>query len=284
MSSSVLSSISTGASTLGNLILVSPQSTIGYQPQSTPTKTGAPPLQKPALLFHYEGENRVSLRSDITDHYVEDNTSIQDQWALPPAIITVQGFIGELNDVPPNKFFQALQQAAQKLTVISAYTPGLSTTALIAYNEAVFAYNTANTVVDSAVAAYSSITGQGGTSVINSNGIQTQPNQTKQQQYFQQFYEYRQSRTLFTVQTPWAIFQDMAILSLDAVQGADTNVISEFAVTFKQMRFASTQTTNLYSDNSNFSGRLFNQGAQSTTLGTSNLTSSTTSFTSTLPK
>src|SRR5437660_1633968 len=139
--SSALSAISTGASALGNLLLVSPQSTVGYQPIAPANNNGSPSAQLPALLFHYEGENTAALESDITDHYVEDNTAIQDQIALRPVLITTQGFIGELNDIPPNKIFAAAYAAAQKLIAISAYTPALSTTALLAYNEALFAYS-----------------------------------------------------------------------------------------------------------------------------------------------
>lgn len=283
MAISALSQITTGATALGNLIFVSPQTTVGYQPQSKPTKNGTAPTQLPTIIFHYEGENTAALESDITDHYVEDNTAIQDQIALRPIMISTQGFIGELNDVPPNAVFQALQQAAQKLTVLNAYTPVLSTTAQIAYNEALFAYQTASNLVDNAVSAYNTITGQGGTSVINANGISTQPNQTKQQTYFQQFFGYWNTRTLFTIQTPWAIFTDMAIKNLQAIQSAETNVITDFNVVFKQMRFASTVSNlTLYSDSSDFQTRLQNQGATATPLGTSALTPSTTTFASTL--
>src|SRR5271167_1789126 len=112
--------VTTAAAALGNLLLVTPNNTIGYQPQNPNNPTDNPP----ALLFNYEGENTVNLMSDITDHWVENNSSIQDQIALKPVEITTQGFIGELNNLPPNSVFQALQQAANKLTGVSAYAPG----------------------------------------------------------------------------------------------------------------------------------------------------------------
>lgn len=272
-----IAAVASGATALGNLLLVTPQNTIGYQPQN---QVGAT-FNAPALLFHYEGENTATLESDITDHYVEDNTAIQDQIAIKPFIITVQGFIGELNDIPPNKIFAAAYVAANKLTTISAYTPSLSVTALLAYNEAVFAYSTATNLAQGAVSAYASITGSGssGTSVIGANGLQSQPNQTQQQIYFQQFVFYQGNRTLFTIQTPWAIFQDMAIKSLKAVQSAETNVISDFEITFKQIRFAKILTSaQAYNDNANFSGRLNQQGAPVTQLGTNAVTQSANTF------
>lgn len=283
-----ISAVSSGATTLSNLIsgitnllMVTPQSTVGYQPQNTVGEV----YNAPSLLFHYEGENTASLESDITDHFVEDNTAIQDQIALKPIMITTQGFIGELNDIPPNKVFAIALAAATKLTAISAYTPALSTTALIAYNEAVFAYTTATNLANSAISAYSSITGGGssGTSVIGSNGLQAQPNQTQQQIYFQQFYYYWANRILFTIQTPWAIFTDMAIKSLRSIQSAETNVITDFEVSFKQMRFASSLTSEqLYMNNADFSGRLSQQGAPTTQLGTNAVTQSTNTFANSL--
>lgn len=247
MAGTTLSPLSTATTTalgLASLILVSPQSVIGYQPQNPPSQDGAVTAWPPTIVFHYEGEQTANLVSDITDHYVEDNTAIQDQIALKPIEITTHGFIGELNDVVPTSL-QALQIAANKLTIISAYTPVLSTTALIAFNTAFQLYQTASSVANSAVAAWSSITNSGGESVITgdfNNPIIQEPNQTKQQQYFQQFFGYWNSRTLFTVQTPWAIFQNMAIKTLRSVQDAETRVITDFQITFKQMRFASTIT------------------------------------------
>lgn len=269
---SALSNVTTAATGLSNLILVTPQKTVGYQPQLKPTKTGAPQQQQPpALLFNYEGEQSISLQSDITDHFVEDNTAIQDQIALRPEKITTTGFIGELNDVSP-RALALLKFAADKLTVISAYAPVLSVTALIAYNTAFQIYQTGSNVLNSAVASWSSLSGSGGTTTINGTDIDLQKNQNKQQVAFQQFYGYWRDRTLFTVQTPWAIFQNMAIESLRAMQDAETRVITNFEITFKLMRFASTITENgpiISTDITNFQSRLANQAAGLTDLGTS---------------
>lgn len=282
------STIAGGIASIANLLVVSPSTTVGYQPQSVNPGNGSPPTQLPALVFNYEGENTATIESDITDHFAENNTSIQDMIALRPVTITTQGFIGELNNVPPNKYFAALQVAAQKLTAVGAYAPSLSTSALIAYNEAAYAYSTGINTYNSAVSAFNSITGNGGESVIgsgvaNSTGVSSRANQTKQALYFQQFYGYWYQRTLFTIQTPWAVFTDMAIKSLRAIQSAETNVITDFEITFKQIRYASVTTNQtLYSDNTSFQSRLYNQGAASTPLGTSNLTESSTSFASVL--
>ena len=114
-------------------------------------------------------------------------------------------------------------------------------TALNAYNEALFLVQTATNLANSAVATWGALSSSGsGQSVITGTSLAKQNNQTPQQTYFQLFFGYYTSRTLFTVQTPWAVFQNMAIQSIRAVQDAETNVITDFECTFKQMNFAST--------------------------------------------
>jgi hypothetical protein len=270
--------LTTGVGAVAGLLVATPQTTIGYQPQNPPTQltqtssltsnqinqfvgnltstvTGGLISQPPpSIIFNYEGEQTSTLKSDITDHYVEDNTAVQDQIALKPVMITTQGYIGELNDIPPNSLLAAAQTLANKLSIISGYLPSISATALIAYNEAVFVYNNALALANSAVSAATAIGGVlgnttpgiNGESVITGSGIQTfAPNQNKQQTAYQQFYGYWSNRILFTIQTPWAVFENMAIDTLRAIQDAETNVITDFEVTFKQIRYAITSSTDL---------------------------------------
>jgi hypothetical protein len=238
---SALAPITTAAQALSNLILATPGTTQGYQPQNPPNADGTPSTaqQPPAFLFHYEGENSAMFESDITDHYVEDNTAIQDQIALKPEMVTTAGFIGELNNVTPTAL-KPIKFAADKLTVVGSYLPAISVTAQIAYNEAFLLYQTGSTLINSAVSAWNSISGAPGQSIINGQGLTTQGTQNKQQSAFQQWYGYWRNRTLFTIQTPWAVFQNMAIKSLHPVQDAETDVITEFSVVFKIIRTAKT--------------------------------------------
>ena len=231
------------------------------------------------FVFDFLGEEEVTFESDITDHYVEDNTAIQDQISLKPETITTHGFIGELNDVPPAAL-AILQAAANKLTAIGAYAPQLSATALIAYNDAFEAYQTAANVANTAISAWSSIgnaiSGSDGQSVIGSSGLTGGldgiSNQNLQQTYFQQFYYYWRNRVLFTVQTPWAVFQNMAILRLRAVQDETTNTITDFEITFKMIRVASTDAL-LPAGTTQYGGQLDDQAQSLTNLGTQSTSS-----------
>lgn len=227
-----------------------PQYTIGYQPTYPPQPSGAQstlPIPQPAAFqFHYEGEQSITCQSDITDHYIEDNTAIQDQIAVKPEIIATHGFIGELNDVPPLAL-RALQTAAMSLTSIGAYVPQISSTALLAYNEAFFAYQLEQQAQAAIVSTWGAINGSGGEAVANSgNGAlinYNQASQSLQQKAFQLFYAYWFNRVLFTVQTPWAVFVNCAINTLRPIQDAETNVITDFELSFKVIRTATTNVT-----------------------------------------
>lgn len=263
---SSLTSAMTAAVTLSNLVLVTPQKNVGYQPQD---ENGF--AEGTTLLFHFEDEQMVNLESDITDHYVEDNTVVNDQIALKPEIVTVTGLIGELNNVSPSAL-SVLKIAAEKLTLVSAYTPELSVTALRVYNLAEQAYNTAALVKKNAVQLWKTLNKlDAGAATIGSTGLESgavDESQTLQQIYFQQFYGHWRNRKLFTVQTPWAIFKNMAIQSLRAIQAEGTQVVTSFEITFKMLRFATTQLEQiLYSENSS-SGRAGQQKSSAVNLGT----------------
>lgn len=268
---SPLVSGATAAASLAGLALVvpvtnNPSATKGYQPTasldnadgsgsliglasaSVQSLLNFTSLPNP-LLFHYEGENTGSFESDITDHYVEDNTTLVDQIGLRPELVTVTGFIGELNNVLPAAL-QALQTAANTLLVVDSYQPQLGITALEKLNQAELLYESANSVANSAVSAWGSLaTAFGsGEDITGDSGVFTSGAavvQNLQQQMFQQFYGYWRQRTLFNVQTPWAIFTNMAIKSLRAIQDAETRMITNFEITFKKIRTASTQITSL---------------------------------------
>jgi len=237
-----LSSLPTDVNQISNIIMVNPQQNIGIRPQPlVDFNQGSPsilqtiiPKPSESFLFHIPTEDKASVSSDITDHYTEDNTALQDQISLKPVKLTLSGFIGELNNVTPAALLP-LRTAADRLTTIGAYAPVLSTAAIRAYNQAAQVYSAAITAANAATSVFDSVAGV--------FGRNREAPQTQQQKAFTRLYALWKARQLFTVQTPWAIFNDMAIESMTATQNEDTRMISEFEITFKQMRFASTILT-----------------------------------------
>ena len=48
-----------------------------------------PPAGISGFLFDVAEDDEFSLQSEITDHYVEDNSAMQDNWAIRPEEITL---------------------------------------------------------------------------------------------------------------------------------------------------------------------------------------------------
>ncbi|AFC22580.1 hypothetical protein phi1422_0060 [Bdellovibrio phage phi1422] len=264
MDLSSLSNQMVTAQALNNLILVWPEEDIGIQPEAKLYGDKVSSTEK--FLFHYEGENRITLDSDITDNFVEENYAVQDHIALHPELINTQGFIGELNNVTPSAL-ESLKQAAEKLTVINAYMPQLSVAAVQAYNRAAQAYQAVEILKKTKIPSFSALGGgkTKTTTIIDPSASATDfansvefGSQTQQQVAYQKFYGYRAARTLFTVQTPWAIYKNCAIKTLEVVQDADTRMMSTFNITFKPIRVAYTRT---FTGNQNMDGRAYFQGA-----------------------
>lgn len=77
--------------------------------------------------FDYIGEERVDAGTEITDHYAEDNTFMQDMVAVKPTIIVMRGYVAE-NVFNKNSLLPFLTALASSLTpvtpYINKYSPG----------------------------------------------------------------------------------------------------------------------------------------------------------------
>lgn len=74
------------ASTAGEMFLVAPEK-----------------LQNEVYIFDTRGDEDVTLESEITDNWVEDNSTMQDHIGLKPMSITLTGYVGELVTTPRTK-------------------------------------------------------------------------------------------------------------------------------------------------------------------------------------
>lgn len=236
--------ISTALS-ISNLALVTPQANFGYMPQSSDGTLGE------GFLFSFNGEEVIDLDSDITDHFSEDNSSLQDSISIRPDIFTVKGFIGELTDIIDFDNVGATDLIINKLAQLSYFSPDLTNAGLEIYNKTLQSYQLLASVSNTVLRNSNTFNSFQGIGVIGSQGLETSINgfnetdrisnaQSKQQIAFQKLYTYRNNRTLFTIQTPWAIFRNMAILKLRATQSEESRAFSEFEITFKSLRFAQT--------------------------------------------
>ena len=204
------------ASTAGGMYVVAPED-----------------IKSEVYLFDTRGEEEATLESDITDNWVEANYTIQDHIGLKPMVITLSGYVGELTNKLP-KELEDLQKAdiPSKLSAVSPFMPELTTQTQYIMNrtqELYGIYEKANKTVSRIEETL--------------KGIAVPQGVNNQQAIFDKFYQNWQKRRLNTVYTPFGVFDNMAIMSLHARQDEDSSYISEFRVTFKQIRIADQITT-----------------------------------------
>lgn len=186
------------------------------------------------FIFDFEGETVVNHQSEITDHYSEQNTFVNDHAAQKPARITLRGFSGELVNNPNTGVIGVLNTLQGKLTqlpaILGKYTPGvvdklagLTTTATTVVNK-----------VDNAIGRVQNIVGL----VLGST-----PSTTRQQKAYQQLYCLWQANAVFTLDTPFNYFTCVMIETMTFVQDEITKDWSEISVTVKEVRFVGVDTS-----------------------------------------
>ena len=180
------------------------------------------------FIFDYEGETVVTHQSEITDHYSEQNTFLNDHAAQKPARITLRGFVGELVDNPNFGLLGALNTLQSKLTTLPAtlgkYTPAVAQKIASGLTSATTAINK----VDMAISKAQNVVGLilGGT-----------PAATRQQKAYRQLWSLYQANAVFTLDTPFNYFKCVIIENMTFTQDADTKQWCEISVTVKEVRF-----------------------------------------------
>lgn len=297
-----------------------------------------PPPGVAGFLFDIPGDEWVQLQSDITDHYVENNTAVQDQISLAPELVTLKGLVAELmignavpdpNNAPANPLpvstpmmppltpgclsdqlrdvaSSVLTQAGQ--VSLAGVNPGAAIRGAVqgqanqivgnlrdrvatAADSAVRTlFDPANiaalqnpttalpTIAQNAVNVLKAIVPQkvqaivgalktlsnpssqtllasatvGAQAVASSSLLSvykdkqpTPPNTTRQSSAFLYFYNLWKSRQLFSVETAWGVWTDMAILSLRVDQTEESKDKSEFTIVFKKIRTAQDVTVQI---------------------------------------
>lgn len=191
-----------------------------------------PPPGIGGFLFDVVQDDAIELTSDITDHFVENNTAIQDQIALKPETITVRGLQAELTDGKATTPPQVPQ--ADPLPLNEPLVPLLAPEAEETQAETQTAQALNGLGVTSQESLYGYFEGLEG---FNERNFQ-QPRTNKQTKAFLYFFQLWKGRQLFSVETPWGIMTNVAILSMRVEQSEETKYASELRVTFKKIRIA----------------------------------------------
>jgi hypothetical protein len=182
-------------------------------------------------------DEEINLTANITDHYTEANVAIHDNMALPPVEVQVRGLVAELllsptaagavnaPVNPPDTSLPPIVEQGPQFTPQATQT--MAQTA------------TGNALADSNLTEHPSL------AQYQQTTSPQQPGQTRQSNAFGYFVQLWQGRQLFTVETPWGFFANMALKGLTGRQGKDSRYQTEFSLTFKQIRFAGSATASI---------------------------------------
>jgi hypothetical protein len=184
------------------------------------------------FVFDVEGETTINLSTEITDHYVEDATTIQDHIVIKPKRITLKNYVGELADIQRGNEATTVQRVTQKLTTISSYLPALTQAATQALQN-----KDSNILSNVLLNPFTSLTinqvSDYWSYVKNLTGTQT-----KQQRAYMYLKALMEQKVLMSVQTPFEFLPRMAIESIVARQNEGEKYVSDFTITLKQIRTA----------------------------------------------
>lgn len=218
------------------------------------------------FFFDTVTDDTVNFQSQITDNWVENNTSIQDHIAVSPVTITMRGLCGELiytSEQAAKDYETELAQANYinnkdlvlasfgklnfndsegKLTAVSAYFPQVSNITQMAQN--VWDLHEASQRKARRIANI--LTGQSNKNLNAQmdaySGLSTNAKQSKLKEVGEQLKNCWMNRKSFTANTPFGDFENMYIQSVTLHQGNE-NFIGDIDITLKQIRFANTLTT-----------------------------------------
>lgn len=181
------------------------------------------------FAFDYQGDDSVEMDNDVTDHYLEDNTAVQDHIGVKPTMISMRGYVSELAlaQSVANSISAALASVENTLSQADAYlghyTPGVTQKMLTAITQA----QSVAIQIEQAAARVAQI----------ASFFTPGPQYDKQQTAFATLSSLRLAGVVFTVFTPFQVFDNMVIVSLVATQPERTRTMSDFVVKMKQLRF-----------------------------------------------
>lgn len=202
--------------------------------------------------FHVPQTEMVKMESEVTDHYVDDNTVVQDHIIQKPVTITLTGLQGDYF-YSVNELEDKLVPIKSGLTLVTQFIPKLSAATMQAKmryknnidnirNNPYISPTEEYLFGSENITGYAGFKGKSRAAFGTLNGIDLF-------QLFQNLIKLKSAQTraffflealwrssaVFTVETTWKRYNDMVITSLQPVRDNNAD-ITDFTVTFKQIR------------------------------------------------
>lgn len=175
--------------------------------------------------FDFSGDIKINQTNNITTNMTENNQSISDNIALLPTTITIEGWVGECFVDRANEEGELLKTGlnvaktvSSIASIIPAYTPEAQKIVNNTLNTAEYAYNLAK----------QSLKALSGTSY--------------QKQAFAYTRYLRDKQKTISVNTPYQLFTNMVIKTVDWEQSAETEDYSHCVITLQQFFQYQVQT------------------------------------------
>ena len=185
-----------------------------------------------ALIFSTIESHSLNVQSNITDYWLEDRTAIQDSIGLQPLQMTLSGLVADLEYNNESLWTNSI---LGKINKISQEKLGFNLTnklsALTSLIPQVDNYTqTAKSAIKQVEEVWNNLKGK----INKFAGNKTITNQQKQVEWLLKAWN---AKLALKVTTPFAVFDNMYILSAPIVQ-ENTNTVTKLQVTLKQLRFA----------------------------------------------
>lgn len=207
------------------------------------------------FVFDISNDSIIELDSEITDHYLENGTPVEDHIALKPERVTLSGFCGEYRNIVSDEK-GVVQKVAEKLTTVASYLPPLNQAADTIFSRLSGKSSLSDLSLSEMVDT--------GTDLFKAYRNINLP-EDNQSEAFLFFEALRNARVTFTIQTPYRYYTDMAVESIKAIQSGSTVDESSFEITFKKIRYVVTKLTSATEETEktedSLQGRLKNQAS-----------------------
>lgn len=196
--------------------------------------------------FHVPETELVKFESDITDHFTDTNSAIQDHIALKPITITSTGLVGDYF-YSVNQIEDFLALIVPTITLVKEFIPQIRA---ITQKEKTVYKTPESRAYKQEDGNYKIDTGAD-TARYSFNGMDLfalfqslYKLKSAQTRAFLFFEAMRKARATFSVETTWKRYDNMAIQSLSAKRDNNAD-ITEFSITFKQLEFTETKVESL---------------------------------------
>lgn len=205
-----------------------------------------------AVYFDVITDHSINIQNQISDNWLENNTSVQDAIAQSPITITLSGISSELVYIPSTKDKRFLRNVYEsinnqlkgltdntplrnyvmtdKLTVIPELLPPVDNVTQAAKNLV--------TQVEDNIARYQKIA---------KNFLRKVNNETRLQEIYNKLISLRETNSELIVETPFKTFESMYIQSVSLTQGEQNHIVN-ISMTLKQLNFTDIEVTKANQD------------------------------------